>query len=103
MTPALLWTRDRIRPLIGEKLAITTVLTIFFAVGWFSIPRLALTTPRTLRLTELERAWPFVEGWIWIYLSIGLFNIAAPYITTDRALLHRHAWGFTIITVASFV
>ena len=93
---------DRVRCLLGEKLAITTVLTIFFAVCWFVIPRHLLVAPRELPMTVLDRAWPFVEGWVYVYLSIGLFNIAAPYLTTNRTVLHSHAWGFTAITVVSF-
>lgn len=96
------WLGRRLRPLLGEKLAITTGLTLFFAVCWFLIPRHLLVAPRTLPTTALERGWPFVEGWVYVYLSICLFNIAAPYLTTARTTLYRHAWGFTAITVVSF-
>ncbi|MGH7388340.1 MAG: phosphatase PAP2 family protein [Candidatus Rokuibacteriota bacterium] len=102
MIVPLAWVGRRVRPLLGEKLAITAVLTLFFAVCWFLVPRHLLVAPRMLPLTALDRGWPFVEGWVYVYLSIGLFNIAAPYLTTARPLLHRHAWGFAAITVVSF-
>jgi len=99
---AIAWVGRRVGARLAEKLAITGGLTVFFAVCWFVIPRYPLAPPRTLPLTALDRAWPFVEGWVYVYLSIGLFNVAAPYLTTARAVLHRHAWGFTAITVVSF-
>jgi len=96
------WIVSRVRLRLGEKLAITSVLTLFFCLGWWLIPRNLLVAPRALPLTDLDRAWPFVEGWVYVYLSIGLFNIAAPYLTTARPPLHRHAQGFTAITVVAF-
>jgi membrane-associated phospholipid phosphatase len=98
----LRWVAPRIRVLLFEKLAITAVLTVFFAAGWWLIPRTLVVAPRSLPPTDLDRAWPFVEGWVYVYLSIALFNIAAPYVTTARPTLHRHARGFAIITIAAF-
>jgi membrane-associated phospholipid phosphatase len=99
---ALAWVGGRLRPLLADKLAITGLLTGFFAVCWFLIPRHLLVAPRTLPMTELDRRWPFVEGWVYVYLSIGIFNVAAPYLTTIRSVLHRHGRGFAAITVVSF-
>ncbi|HEU5319638.1 MAG TPA: phosphatase PAP2 family protein [Methylomirabilota bacterium] len=96
------WIGARLGTLVAEKLAITVALTLFFCAGWFLIPRYLLGEPRTLPVTALERAWPFVEGWVYVYLSIGLFNVAGPYLTTSRPLLRRHAAGFTAVTVVSF-
>lgn len=102
MSGALGWVSGRLRPLLGDKLAITAVLTVFFGVCWFLIPRHLLRAPRMLPTTALDRDWPFVEGWVYVYLSIGLFNVAAPYLTSDRLRLHRHGRGFAAITVVSF-
>jgi PAP2 superfamily len=102
MMVSLEWIARRVRARLAEKLAITFVLTWFFALGWWLIPRNLLLAPRALPLTDLDRAWPLVEGWVYVYLSIGLFNIAAPYLTTARPVLHRHAGGFTVITVIAF-
>jgi membrane-associated phospholipid phosphatase len=100
---ALVWVGGRLRALLAAKLGITVALTGFFCACWYLIPRHLLVPPHALPLTDLERSLPFVEGCVWVYLSIGLFNIAAPYLTVSRSLLHRHAWGFTAITAASFV
>jgi membrane-associated phospholipid phosphatase len=102
MTVSLAWVARRVRALLGEKLGITLALTVFFGMGWFLIPRGLLVAPRMLPTTVVEREWPFVEGWIYVYLSIGMFNIAAPFVTTARPMLRRHAYGFTAITVLSF-
>ena len=103
MSAALGGVGGRLRPLLGNKLAITSVLTVFFAVCWFLIPRHLPVAPRMLPMTALDRGWPFVEGWVYVYLSIGLFNVVAPYLTTDRSRLHRHGLGFAAITVVSFI
>jgi len=99
---ALRWVAGRIRPRLREKLLITAALTVFFTTFWHLIPRYLLFPPRAFALTPLERSLPFVEGWVYVYLSICLLNVAAPYLTVSRALLVRHAWGFFAITAASF-
>jgi len=99
---ALRWTGHRLGRLLAEKLVLTVTLTAFFCVFWLLIPRYLLTRPRTLPLTDLERRLPFVEHWVYVYLSICLFNVAAPYLTTSRPLLRRHAEGMAAITVISF-
>jgi membrane-associated phospholipid phosphatase len=96
------WIGARLGTLVAEKLVITVTLTLFFCAGWFLIPRYLLGEPRTLPATALEGAWPFVEGWVYVYLSIGPFNIAGPYLTASRPLLRRHAAGFAAVTAISF-
>jgi membrane-associated phospholipid phosphatase len=100
---ALVWIGGRLRALLAAKLGITVALTALFCACWYLIPRHLVVPPRTLPLTDLERSLPFVEGWVYVYLSVGLFNIVAPYLTMSRSLLQRHVWGFTAITAASFV
>lgn len=103
MIAVVSWALGRIRPLWSEKLLLTVSLTALFCVFWFLIPRYVLFTVHTFPLTDFERSIPFIESFVYVYMSICLFMPAAPFLTVSRPMLVRHAYGFLAVTMVSFV
>lgn len=102
MTASVAWVQARTRPLLREKLAITGGLNALFAVFWFLIPRVLVHDATVLPLTSLEQRLPFMESFVYAYLSIALFMPIAPYLTVSRELLWRHAAGFATLSLVAF-
>jgi hypothetical protein len=95
------WT-GRLRPLLAEKLALTVGLTLLWSALWILVPRYATVTAHALPLTWIEREVPFVEPFVYVYLSICLFMPLGPFLTVSRPMLLRHGRGFLGITLVGF-
>lgn len=99
---AIIAVRDRLRPDLRDKLALTSGLTALWCVLWALVPRYATVTTHTLPVTWLERQVPFVEPFVYVYLSIGLFMPAGAFLTVSRPTLVRYGQGFLAITLVAF-
>jgi membrane-associated phospholipid phosphatase len=77
-------------------------LTALWCVLWVLVPRYATFTTHMLPVTWLERDVPFVEPFVYVYLSICLFMPAGPLLTVSRPMLVRHGEGFLAITLVAF-
>lgn len=96
------WLASRSRVLLREKLRITAGLTVLWGALWYVVPRHATSAVHVLPFTALEARLPFVESFVYAYLSLCLFMPLGAWLAVSPGLLRRHAGGFLAVTLTAF-
>jgi hypothetical protein len=84
------------------KAALSAVLVVCFCAPYFALQHVALSPPRRLPLSAVDRAIGFDPRWIWAYQSVYLLLTAVPWIRLNAADLHRYARGFLQLSGLGF-
>ena len=100
--PVLAFVTTSIRTNWRLKLALTSALTAFFCIPYFTLQRVVVFPVRTLPLTALDRAIAFNAQWIWAYQSVYLLLLLVPWMTTNRKQLREYASGFIMLSAVGF-
>ena len=97
------WLWGRVRAHAWFKVCITVVLGVGFGVGYVTVQRFPIVTPRAFSLTGLDRAVAFEPGWIWVYESLVLIVNGVLWLCDDRSAIRRYAWSVAITSALCFV
>ena len=86
-----------------SKLAITAVLLPLYWLAYSLPNRLTADDARTLPLTALDRAVPFVPEAIWVYLPVYVFLIAAFLLPRKAPPNSQAVYAFVSMTLVGVV
>lgn len=87
-----------------SKLAIAAVLLPLYWLAYSLPNQLTVDAARTLPLTAVDRAIPFVPEMIWVYLTVYFFLIAAFLLPRPGSRNSEAVYAFVTMTlVAAFV
>jgi membrane-associated phospholipid phosphatase len=84
------------------KAALSVALIVCFCAPYFALQHVALSPPRRLPLSAIDRAIGFDPRWIWAYQSVYLLVTAVPWILLNASDLPRYARGFLQISGLGF-
>jgi membrane-associated phospholipid phosphatase len=84
------------------KLTLSAALTLFFCLPYFTIQRVPLMPILALPGSAIDRAVPFVPGWVWLYQSVYLLLSIVPWLAVSADDLRRYARGFILQSSIGF-
>lgn len=84
------------------KLGLSSLLTAFFCLPYFTLQSVQFAPVRTLPLATLDRAVPFVPEWAWVYQSIYLLLSIVPWLSASATHLWRYTRGFVLLASIGF-
>jgi membrane-associated phospholipid phosphatase len=84
------------------KAALSAVVVVCFCAPYFALQHVALSPPRSLPLSAVDRAIGFDPRWIWAYQSVYLLLTTVPWILLNASDLPRYARGVLQVSGLGF-
>lgn len=91
---------ERVRAQPSLKVALTLGLPVILCGPYFALQRVVGSVSVVMPQTALDRAIPYREEWIWVYLSLYMLMFV-PVFSTSASALRRYGTGFVVVCLAS--